>query len=276
MRKIITLLILFTLFSCQSQQINYSDLVRDNLKGEIKTLKETYYESEPITGLYQDEDGYDDYKITGYRKGKIKGTDEYIVFKNSYNKNGIITEYQNFYNGQLSNKTVYVFNKKGQKIDIENYDFKENKFLKSQKYYSHEFTYKENEIINRTIFLETKKIYSLTKTNYNENGKIIEWSTKYFNTNSENRQTFAYDSSNHLIKITNYLNGNLKNTIILRNNKKGDKIEHKLIDNQNNLSKKFEYEYKYDNANNWIERITIFNEVPETITEREIEYFKIK
>ena len=33
------------------------------------------------------------------------------------------------------------------------------------------------------------------------------------------------------------------------------------------------YKYKYDNNGNWIEKVTFIYDIPETITERKIEYY---
>ena len=87
MKKTFLLLLYFTTSTIYSQY-SFQDIKKENLNGKIRTLHESYFEVENIYEEVEDEDedGYPDLKIVGYKKGKPKGTDEYIGYKNFYNK----------------------------------------------------------------------------------------------------------------------------------------------------------------------------------------------
>ena len=117
MKKIALLLFYLTTHLSYSQY-SFSDIKKENLKGNIKTLHESYFE---VTYTYDeilDEDGYPDMKIVGFKKGKPKGTDEYIGFKNFYNNKGFIIDQYRYSYGQLSGKIHYLRNENNQIIEF--------------------------------------------------------------------------------------------------------------------------------------------------------------
>lgn len=252
-----------------------SDLNQENLKGKIKTLQELYFEVEHIYKEVQDEEGYPDIKIVDYKKGKAKGTDEYIGYKNFYNRKGFKTENYQYYYGELSGKTKYILNEDNQKVETIDYRFVNNEFLERKKHYSNEYIYKKNQIIEKSTFIETGKPYSISIYNYNTFGKLVSFKTEYFNTGQKINQGYIYDSNNFLIDIVVLPNKKTNSEPTFINDINGNpSIEKSYKYFKKELRKIIKkHKYKYDEKGNWTEKVTYINDMAEIITERNIEYY---
>ena len=275
MKKNISLLLYFTTHLIYSQY-SFSDIKKENLKGNIKTLHESYFEVDNIYDEILDEDGYPDMKIVGFKKGKPKGTDEYIGFKNFYNNNGfIIDQYRYYRNGELSGKIHYVRNENNQKIEFIDYNYVNGKFGEMKKHYSNSYIYSKNKLTEKSTNINTGKLYSTSIYNYNDGGKMIGFFTEYFNNGHKIKQEYIYDAENYLIQIITYNNGKRNNGPTFINDAKGNVIETNTYKTVGNSIKKVRliHKYTYDHNDNWIEKITYRNENPEIITIREIEYY---
>lgn len=273
MRNFILFISLTVNYCCTFSQNSFSDIKKENLNGHIKSLKESYFELEKIYKEIENEEGYPDLKIIDIKKGKPKGTDEYIGFKNFYNERGFIKEYYQFYLNRLSGKVKYRLNKNDQKMDLINYDFVKGEFVKAKKYYSYNFFYYNNKVIEKSINLKTGKLYSISIIKFNKLGRIIESSTKYLKNNRKSKQEFSYDLNNNLISRISYSNNEIISKSKFTNDNNGNCLSLLIYNYKNNSSRKFEYMYTYDHQNNWIEKITIIDGIQDNITEREISYY---
>ncbi|MDG1227884.1 MAG: hypothetical protein P8P15_07900 [Polaribacter sp.] len=269
------LLLFFIISNTIYSQHSFSDTTKNNLKGKVKTLHESYFEVDNIYDETLDEDGYPDMKIVGFKRGKPKGTDDYIGFKYFYNKKGFITKQYQYSYGELFSKTMFLLNENNQKTELLEYKYVNGKFIERKKYYSHTYVYSKNQIIEKSINLETKKLYSRSVYVYNPGGKLDRFTTEYYKTGHKINQCYIYDSNNYLINIVSLPNEKKNREPTFVNNSKGDVIEAKKNKYIRGKMKKIteKYEYKYDNNDNWIEKITIVNKIPEIMTERKIEYY---
>ena len=275
MKKNILVLLLYFVTHIIYSQYSFSDIKKENLNGKIKTLHESYFEVDNLYEEVQDEEGYSDLKIVGFKRGKPKGTDEYIGYKNFYNKSGYITEYYQYSYGELNGKVKYLLNENNQKTEFIDYNYVNGKFGEMKKHYSHSYTYSKNKLTEKSTNINTEKLYSTSIYNYNNGGKMISFLTEYSNNGHKIKQEYIYDSQNYLTQIITYSNGKRNNGPTFINDSKGNVIETNIYKTKGNSIKKvtLKHQYKYDDNNNWIEKTTYSNDLPEIITIREIEYY---
>ena len=272
-KKLVLLLFLTT--SLLYPQHSFSDLKKENLKGTIKTLFESYFEVEPIYKEIQDEEGYPDLKIIGYKKGKPKGTDAYLGYKDFYNKKGFITEHYQYSYGELSQKTSYIRNENNQKTDLTTYNYVDGMFIAREKHYAYSYIYSTGQLIEKITHIATEKLYATTIYTYNEGGKLLQFLSEYVNSGQKTKQEYRYDSKNYLTKIITYSKGKQGNGPTFINDAQGNSIETKRYKKSSNSIKEYtvENKYTYDHTNNWIKKISYTDRIQETITLREIEYY---
>src|ERR1035437_1229094 len=104
MRKLFLLLIVIASIAKQSQAQNHkTDLQEMNLKGKVKSLKESTYQATDKGGKVQKEKIYVSYDYVFNEQG-------YKIEKNEYNTNG-----------SLDNKCTYLYNDKGNNIEVNMY-----------------------------------------------------------------------------------------------------------------------------------------------------------
>ena len=85
--------------------------------------------------------------------------------------------------------------------------------------------------------------------------------------------TSKYDNKGKLIEMKNYeSDGNLSITTLFKYDEKGNEIEKKLL-RANGVNSKDGTKYEYDIKGNWIKKIDFYNEIPQSITIRDIEYY---
>ncbi len=235
MKKIIlaTLSVLYLVSYGQSKKKN--DLTEENLKGKVKSIKETTYEAVDKFGQIE--------------KGNVF-YDRFSLLFNSpftiiYNEKGNKIE-KNYYNsdGSLKSKTTYKYDEKGNNIEENIYG--SDGSLKSKTTYKYDK--KGNNIEENTYDSDSRLNFKATYK-YNEKGNIIEKN--------------YYDSDGRL---------NFKATY--KYDKKGNNIEYNICYSDGSLDKTtYKYKYEYDKNNNWTQQVTYENNKPTQITERIIEYY---
>jgi hypothetical protein len=282
-RKIFFVITLASVISSCSQTMSQdNDLLKLNLKGNIKQIKQfTFFAIE---------------KFGEIQKGELQPNIFFPENKNMilvFDNDGYIKEKQNFDNaGIYIDKRKYTYNEQRIIISEIGYDTKENII------YSLKGIYDAEKMTVKSIIIYSKD-YSVQTIDYydNSNSKIkIDWYREDGELSS--RTIFKYDKKGNVIEENIYTaDGKLyaKSQNIF--NKDGYKIEKiysrkseqrndyfkyddfgNIIEEYSNklgiLVHKYIYKYKYDSQNNWIERVCYLNgELPVDFTERNIEYF---
>ena len=124
MKKIIlAILSVLRLVSCkQSEKKN--DLTEENLKGKVKSIKETLYEAVDKFGQIEKGNWFNNYFTIYDKKGNI-------IEENDYDSDG-----------SLNSKTTYKYDEKGNKIEENDYD--SDGRLDSKTTYKYKYEYDKN------------------------------------------------------------------------------------------------------------------------------------
>ncbi|WP_120488692.1 hypothetical protein [Bergeyella cardium] len=256
MKKILTIILaMFCLASCKNKK---NDLTEMNLKGKVKSIRETRYKAVEKFG--------EAVKV----KGDISDSDiEELLF----NEKGNIIEKNRFFYG-LYWKYTYKYDEKGNKIEG-NYFNKDGSLCWK---YTYKYDEKGNQIeenwFNPDGSLDKKYTYK-----YDEKGNQVEENNFNKDGSLEDKFTYKYDEKGNQIE-TNWFNedGSLERKFTYKYDEKGNLIETNWFNEDGSLERKFTYRYTYyDQKDNWTQRIEyeIENDIEKasTITERIIEYY---
>lgn len=265
-----------------SQRENKSHLTDMQLLGKVKTFKITPYKLVDYFG-----------KVTKGEKQDFWRGDAVIVF----DEQGFKKE-NNTYNklGQLNQKVIYKYDDKGKRIsrDLYNsygklqmkflYVYDNKGFKTAYNSYSptgelnDSYLYK-NDIKGRMIeeiWIKKDKSFGSKYTyEYNNLGKLSKM-CQY--TNSENQvdncTTYKYDKLGRIseMEIFGSNNAPTRRTVITYDDK-GNEKEIKYYDGKGTFLEERNYEYKFDDKGNWVERIEYINQFPKGFLEREITYY---
>lgn len=285
------LLILSTLsiflISCSSEQKQKNSLIKENLKGNVKSLKGVSFEAiekfgkivkgikkidhtyKPKGMIYQDlfkkfnEKGFViESKFTLFQ-GQLNFTYEYdnknhLIERNSYNIDGSLKESEKYkYNNKGNQIESNCYNKDGSlKYKTKSkYDNKGN-LIEQVEYnadgsleYKDSFKYDNKGNLIEQIELNTKEIinYKIT-SRYDTNGNVIENTFHDVIKDSSFKRVYEYDEVGNIITQYNYNpDGSLDNIETLK--------------------------YSYDKRNNWVKLVEFKNDMPLFIKERKIEYY---
>ena len=104
---------------------------------------------------------------------------------------------------------------------------------------------------------------------YDENGNVIEE-----NRSSGSKEIYEYDDKGNRVGDIQYkADGSLRSTSVYKYDEKGNLTERKVFSSDGRPWISQSQAYTFDEVGNWIEQITINDEVPFLIKERTIEYF---
>ena len=290
MRKYIFVLIVFSLvLFCHSQEKN--SITTGNLKGKVKTLKETIYEidkNQNKTLFITEEER--PYKVFFDERGNVVENEQYdsegkvfLKYINIYTyHNNIIKSKESYCRGYLcmnEGKIITKYNNKGLVIEITIYDDK-GEVISTEK-----FQYDEKDkLIKETLKgfyyseggdfeIEKHPIDRVRTYNYKyENGNLIEETCS-------DGEIKRYDTKGRIVEerrldytdcFYNYDEHN--NNLVEEIKSYGSKIFYRY-DNRNNIIEKISTDgdkttYKYDEKGNWIEK-----HQNNFLTERIIEYY---
>ena len=274
MKLIFFLLSFMALVACESKS-SKTDWDKQNLKGKVKSIKETPYEAIGYSGEYHKKNlaprGFANNEFSFDETGKL-------LKEISYNKNG-----------GVSNVYTYNYDNKGLLLSKDTYDSK-GKF-EEKSVYKHDFqgNITEENLYNTNGKLKSNNYYIYR---YDEKGNQVERYVFVYGTDEEGN--FSFDE-----------NGTAKIEIIHKEensyDQKGNKIKSTIqdlifgkteisyeYDNSGNLVRKIEAggvldgkenitcKYKFDSKGNWIEMtktITSQGHSKNLIIERNIEYY---
>lgn len=285
MKKIIVIFIsLLTIIGCAAQESHKeTDLQKDGLKGNIKTLESTKYIAYENFGrilrgeiigisifVYNEKGNFTggkDYDANGnllFRAERMYDEKENMLNEVMYNSNGkVLHNVSNVYDtkgnkiemrnydseGTLIIRTTYVYNKNGDKIE-------ENRYPKYRKPYQIQYKYNNK---GRQIEEVNKDKVETT----NDNGQIEEIEV-------EMKLITKYNLKGDKIEEENYFNDRLVSKKLYKYDQRGNKIEENFVSFSYDPSQKINYLYdnqnnmtelsKFDANNNLIERIVYKND----------------
>ena len=185
---ILSVLYLVSYGQLEKKSEKKNDLTEENLKGKVKSIKETPYEAVEKFGQIE--------------KGDMLNT--YFTIFTIYNKKGNTIE-ENDYNsdGSLFSKFTYKYDEKGNIIEKNDYD--------SDGRLDYKTTYKYDEkgnMIEATYYNSDGRLSSKTTYKYDEKGNTIE-ENDYNSDSSLNSKTtykYKYDKNNNWTQQVTYEN----------------------------------------------------------------------
>jgi hypothetical protein len=284
MKKIFLLLLLIPI-GCNVKNNNKlvikSDLVLENIQGNVHSLKEFSYKAKENFGSLTkgervrrntlEHDFYNIYDRNG-RKIEENIYDDYsdggLIYKLvfSYGKNGNLIE-GNYYNtnNEFLRKQTYVYDKFGNMIEKASTNF-DGSFGGKSTFKYDDFGNKIEEIIYSTPNQSLKttcqydSVRNKTEENYYNIKGVLHASIKY--KYDKRRLVIEEDNKNELYSIkTSYkydINGNK-----IEENSEGSFLGEKLI-----------FKYDYDRHHNWTRQVVFKENKPIYIVEREILYYE--
>jgi len=262
-------LVILTLFNCGNQEqekgsVNKeqkNDWMEDGLKGKVKIFTQVYYEAIDHFGKIE----------KGERAGSFFDNLQMI-----YDKKGNKIEVNEYdaYEGNLLWKYTYKYDEKGNKIEFIVFD--------SDDSLDEKYTYKYDEKGDQIELIgydSDGNFIGKHTYKYDEKGNKIE--TNYYNSDNslEYKHTYKYDEKGNQIETNLYnSDGSLDNKATYKATYKydeeGNKIEENWCDSDGNPSNKYTFQYEYDEYNNWTKKIEFKNEFPKTIAERKYQYYE--
>lgn len=276
MKKILFILcILIT--SCDNKA---TDLEKCELKGDVSSVKVSFYEADSKFGEIIKGDYCDYYTFGGQVKTIEFNESGYITFLSKFRKNGKLEdkEVYSYKNGQVDEINIYDSNGDLWRKEVQEWD--KNKLLSQTIFtkdgkedYKFIYEYENNLIKSHSTYLNGE-LYSKTIVT-KHNGKNISEAIRYDKDGKkEDTETFTWEN-NQCVKYTSnsmsYSREFNKSVLAI----KSENCYYimgaiRLSDNEN----VFYYEYEYDNKDNWIKCIIYEGEVkqPHFIVERKITY----
>jgi len=296
---------------CSSGNKQKNDLEKENLKGNVKSLREASFNAV---------DNFSE--ITKGDRGGAGWFGPYEYY-NKYNNKGFLTEsVAKYFDGDsLILQEVCKYDDKGHEIEQyhSNSDGESGKetskyddignIIELNRYYpvdsleaSWKYTYKfddKGNIIEENTYTNGSAEGRLVTYKYDEKDNLIE--AKVYTTDSilHWKTTFKYDDKGNKIEKNMYsYDGSLSGKEIYKYDDRGHRIEtsnsyqdgilhwkntYKYDDNDNLIEETYLsdngsssqkiYKYEYDEKNNWIRQIQFRNDIPQYIIEREIAYY---
>ena len=279
MKNIAITLIIFILFGCSSNEKN--NLQEMNLKGNIKSVKEIYYDGNEKFGEYVKEEWKYTIEYFFNENGNITERNSYYAPKNSIrdktkyiynNNNQIIEEYKYDSNGNLESTEKYKYDKKGNKI--EKVTIEDNKITITEKYI---YDSKENLIEIQSVIPDGIITYA-EKFIYNSDNLLTKKIEVFYNDDSSTSETICnYNEKGQIKEVNNQNSNSIAIKYIYDNNGEQTK-QINYHDDGTPSGDTFETTIKYDDKGNWINKSIIgkseWSKKSEVkIEEREIVYY---
>ncbi len=267
--------ITFILWGCSINKDNKSDLTRENIEGQAKAVTTSEYEALE-------------------KFGEIQMGTEFRKNSSMYNEKGNIIEETYYEDGILEAKTTYKYDKKGNKIEFNQYDSDGSLVFKTTYKHDEKGNEKEKNDWNSDGSLDVKYIYKYNEKGnkieecYDEDGVLLETSTfKYDEGGNETehieydskgsllrKETCKYDKKGNRIEASDYdSDGSFIHKWTYEYNEKGNAIE-KSYNHFGGSKSKYTYKHEeYDKNGNWLKQIYFVADKPTEIFKRKIEYY---
>lgn len=280
--KIITALILIILLSaCGGKGKDRETHVKIlGLKGKVKSVKYSSYDAESKFGEIKKgvrSNSRQDNRYYYFNEQGVKVEDgEYDSYNQiqtkrlyRYNDNGKLIETRDFNSkDEFTGKTIYSIDDEENLIETSDFNSK-------------------NEFMGKIIYTRNAKGNTIETNSYNSMGSL------------NSKLKFEHDKKGRILESIYYgSDGKLRDKTYIKYNAKGKVAEVKLITEDSIFIKNFKYEnkekddmtsmiqyegyltmsktiyrYEYDENGNWIQKISIEDEKPKLIEEREIKYY---
>lgn len=194
-----------------------------------------------------------------------------VRYRYRYNGAGALTEQQSFKpDGSITAKYVNEYNKHGDLIKHTSYNNK-NK-LEEKIIYTYDSAHNQIgwQSYDGDSVLLVKAVYV-----YNLFGNMIEENLYDADGNLEKKSLMIYDANNRVSTLVEYAGNYLMvKTVQFKYDVQGNITDEMWYDKDNNVLDHYSNKYTYDKKKNWTKKMAYRNEVPVTITERELTYFK--
>ena len=226
----------------------------DNLRGKVKSYTQSSYDSAERFGEIQEIQ-----KIDGSLFNKE-------TYKYDTKGNLIERSIRHYTVDSFSDKKTYKYDAKGNRIEANGFRGEGN----GQPY---EETY-QYDAKGNLIYTFTS-LFTSYNYKYDDNGNLIEGIVSGDEGGPVCISTYKYDDNGNTIEENNYNpDGSLISKITFEYDDKGNYIERNSYDTEGSFWEKETFKYKFDEEGNWIKRITFKNQIPESIEEREYEYYE--
>lgn len=280
--KIITVLTLIILLSACGgwRKERGTHLKILGLKGRVKSVKYSSYDAELKFGEtkkgIRNSSGQDN-RYYYFNEEGIKIEDgEYDSYNQiqrkrlyRYNDSGKLIEVRNFNSkDEFTGKTIYRIDIKGNLIETSDFN-SEGKLMGKIVYIRDD----KGNAIETNSYDSMGILNSKFKFEYDRKGRVLE--SIYYGPGGElEEETYIkYDSKGRETEVKVITEG----SVIIKNfkyeNKEKDDLTAMIKFENYLIMSKTIYKYKYDENGNWIEKISIEDEKPKIIQEREFEYY---
>jgi YD repeat-containing protein len=245
-------ILLFTSLSLTtvSGQILNFDLTSLNLKGKVKTLKETRWVGDIYEGAFKKVNAESvttsQFNISGYKQ-------EEVVIGST---------------GDLSSRLTYKYDALNRCIAIHYMPGA----LGSRNYNMHTYQYDENNRLVESNDYNEGKLSGKTKYRNNVAGKAVEINAYNIEGELNLTITLRYDDKSNIIQKSQFKDGRIFESTKLDYDDKGNKVVEFHYDANNILDLKYTYRYDFDDKGNWISKVTFENGALSTLIERKIKY----
>ena len=219
MKRLLVLLLIPLVFACSSDN-KKNDLDQLNLKGKVKSLKETTYSAvekfgEPVRDVFLTHNKHFFDEVGFYKKSEVFSESGRLKYNWKYNyDDGILIESIGYDNGVPLRKIKYKFDGYGNNIEENVYEIggelmarvkyeydKAGKIIESNIYKEDE--YKEDESIEKLKFKYDNDGNVIEESGYNEDGELFyKWNFKYENFDSNNNWLKSIAQDGKTIVIT--------------------------------------------------------------------------
>lgn len=260
-------------------QVLHNDLSEMKLQGNIKQLTQNTYKAVERMGEVQ----------KSGRVSKLFGPENQNLVLHFNSFGNISTRINYDAQGEYQGRIIYQYNRENLKVEeigyganeaitdrsLLEYNTRENTlttrinyfglldsavsikyFVGSRKIVLHDWYDKSGQLIERITFC------------YDDNGNLFEQSIYNPKGDLVSKTTSQYDEKARNIQVTKVSSYAKPSTYHYKFDAFGNVIE-EWIDIQNKIS----YRYKYDENNNWIERIRFHGNLPLEVTERVLQYY---
>ena len=223
-------------------------------------------------------------KGSTYKKDFFYNTNDslikYIISNDSFKRVSIIerdsnnrmVKVQDIVDDTIQMSIIYNYDKYDNLIE-------ENKYLKGNIPVKKITKKYKNKLVQSEIIKEYKKWGDTLKEkknySYDSKNRLLLIKSNYIDNKNYTSIQYSYDSNGTLIKQKIELIGNENSTILIQKwDNFSNLIEHSRINKLNEIKETWSYEYKFDNSNNWIKKISFKNQKPLNITLRKVQYWK--
>ena len=185
MKKIILAILSVLYLVSYGQLEKKNDLTEENLKGKVKSIKETTYKAVD--------------KFGQIKKGNV--LNNYFTI---YNKKGNTIEGNEYYSdGSLNYKTTYKYDEKGNKIEKNTYKYDGSLNYKT----TYKYDEKGNKI-EKNNYYYSGRLDSKTTYKYDEKGNTIEQNIYYHGSRPAENYSYKYeyDKNNNWTQEIEYFN----------------------------------------------------------------------